>query len=106
MSQETDEQVCARVKKAIAAHGLSRFECYELFLADNRTFDPYWDGGWEAICKNTVDKLSFGIDAMIRVGRAHPGTTTTDEIKMVDELAFQLDRSAQGVFNSLKTPSM
>lgn len=73
---------------------------YQDFLADNRTFEPYWQDGWDAIEANTVEQFVFGRDVMIAVGRAH-----SNPHKLVQDLAFELDRAATAHANGLKPPS-
>ena len=88
MTNETDDDVFLRVKTTFAKFGAEMYESYQDFLADNRTFDPYWEDGWAAITQNTVEQFAFGRDAMIDVGREHSGPD------MVRELAYRLDRAA------------
>ncbi len=94
---ETDNQVFERVKSAIATLGNAMHEQYQDFLADNRTFEPYWQDGWDAIVSNTVENFVFGRQVMISVGRAH-----SNPRKLVQSLAFELDRAATNHAKGLK----
>lgn len=94
---ETDDQVFERVKNAIATSGGAMHDQYQDFLADNRTFEPYWQDGWDAIVSNTVESFVFGRDVMIAVGRTH---TTPNEL--VQRLALELDRAAANHAKGLK----
>lgn len=86
---ETDNEVFERVKSALAILGPAMHEQYQDFLADNRTFEPYWQDGWDAIVSNTVEDFAFGREVMIAVGRAHSNPN-----KLIQSLAFELDRAA------------
>lgn len=90
MTLETDDEIFARVKKAIAEHGQDAYENYQDFLADNRAFDPYWEDGWQAIVKNTVEDFVFGRDVMIETARNHQGSS----MDLARGLAFALDQAA------------
>lgn len=94
---ETDNQVFERVKSAAAALGAQMHEQYQDFLADNRTFEPYWQDGWDAIVSNSVEQFVFGRAVMIAVGRAHSNPN-----ELVKSLAFELDRAATNHAKGLK----
>lgn len=94
---ETDDQVFERVKNAIATSGSAMHEQYQDFLGDNRTFEPYWQDGWDAIVSNSVENFVFGREVMIAVGRAHSNPKT-----LVQNLAFELDRAATNHAQGLK----
>lgn len=96
-SMETDDQVFARVKGALATSGVAMHEQYQDFLCDNGTFEAYWQDGWDAIVSNTVEQFVFGRDVMIAVGRIH---STPNEL--IQTLAFELDRAATNHAKGLK----
>lgn len=67
--QRSDDEVVEAIRVLIADRGSEWAENYDLFLADNRTFDGYWADGVDAIRDNTVEVLVFGRECMLRVGR-------------------------------------
>lgn len=101
--QRSDDVVVEAMRVLIADHGSDWAENYDLFLADNRTFDGYWEDGVDAIRDNTVEMLVFGRECMLTVGRqkedalfAVPGATA-DQSNLVHDilcdLAIAMDRA-------------
>lgn len=89
----TDENVFEQMQAMVSSEGADWAENYEMFLADNRTFEPYWDQGVEAIRTNTVDDFVFGRECMIAVGRKHLEANTFDADNVLDDLAIAMDRA-------------
>lgn len=96
---ETDQQVFERVK-CHCNGGQDNARAIPRLLADNRTFEPYWQDGWDAIEANTVEQFVFGRDVMIAVGRLH-----SIPQELVESLAFELDRAAARHAKGLTPPS-
>lgn len=96
MSTEfSDDEVFERVRILIADEGAAWADGYELFLADNRTFDPYWQDGVDAIRDNTVADLVFGRECMIKVGREHLADNSFDAANVLGDLAIAMDHAVR-----------
>lgn len=100
MTTYTDEQVYDQISAMVAQDGAKWAEQYELFLDDNRTFDPYWAEGVEAIAHNTVESLSFGRELMIQVGRKHLKAGTFRDLYVLGDLAIAMNRAAEALLNA------
>lgn len=96
MSAEiSNDEVFERVRVLIADEGAEWADGYELFLADNRTFDPYWQDGVDAIRDNTVSDLVFGRECMIKVGRKHLEDNSFNSANVLGDLAIVMDHAVR-----------
>ena len=89
----TDESILSRMRQMVAQDGEKYTDQYDMFLSDNRTFEPYWPEGVVAIRNNTVDELEFGERCLLEVGRKHL-QTSEDANTILMELAWLLDHEA------------
>lgn len=97
-TQESDEEILERVRTSVALYGQQVFDQYEMFLSENRTFEPYTPSVWTAIVTNNVDGFSFAKDAMLEAGKAFSSPNDT-----VQHLAWVLDRMlSENISKSLK----